>query len=710
MMKLIAEIEMRLATRCLALCSTALLLLLLLPAQAGEPAPVQPALAADADRKTAAEWLEVVKIENEAHLRWEAEHPEETKLLLGAALAMAPMLARDDANVKRWEPKYQEAYQSYQDWWQKEGAQGYETWRQAGFPQGTDDTFLIYHAQAINTYHNSRKVKAPADIAAYGDRITKRGDALLLAGMGEAKFGRAELFELRLHAMYVSRIWYTGNNDRLPYNLRWTNSGYLRPGAPAPDFELPFVEELWADPKYKDVDPYSDLDLLRPRMVTRLLQIMTGYEPIPAEERKNNGPTLRARPWQSPYSKNVKLSSFKGQKPVVLLLMDATDTWTWSGMAAPVWEPFYQAVKDKAEVFFIHTVVHDRAMPGKPGAVPFPGARSFHPRSMFDRAWNLKLFYGLYPQITVPYLVDESACRLQNACSDAGGETCVYIVDVNGVVSFCNFAKPACHAYMWSETGVGKEGLGGRSALLMSMVESNLKALLDADGAWKPGTKPVIPDWRSSPMLESVPITAADAAAGTITVMDKERQVTVAVDAFTRILAKGKRLTPADLKAGLTVSLSFRPEAEKPCGQAARFVLINEPVNRFWGSGQQVPTWASARIEAVDEKTATITAKLVLPAREAMKGLAFWEQPAPAVQERLDAAGNWTWAVGLLREWVKAPERTLTIHVDRATDLWLNGLLAKVSDLRVGDRLGIELLKGCDEKDLWPRRLRAYRY
>ncbi|GMV82289.1 MAG: hypothetical protein AMXMBFR7_34730 [Planctomycetota bacterium] len=665
-----------------------------------------------ADLKTAAQWLEVVKAETDARKKWEEEHPEKTKFLLGAALAVAPMLGKDEGNVKRWEPKYREALQLFRVWWMQEGAAGYKAWREAGFPLGADDTFLIYHAQAMSTYHNAckngRKPEAAPDIAAYGDRIVKRSNELMFAGLGDRTFGRAQLYELRLCSMLVSRIWYC-TGDRLPYILGWTRGGYLAPGAPAPDFTLPVAGEIWASPAYADRDPFDELDIFRPAMVTRLLQVMNGYEVIPEAERKPKGPRARVRPWACPYEKTVTLSDHKGKKPVILVFMDPTDTWTWSGTGAPAWEPLYRTIKDKVEIYFVYSVVHDRAMPGKPGAVPFPGSRSYHPMSMEDRGWNTKKFYALYPTVTVPYLIDDSACRVQNAYGDSGGETCVYIVDTQGTVSFCLWNQPECHKFMWFDPP--KEGLGGRITRVMSLVECNLKALLDEGGVWKAGMKPVIPDWRPSPTLDSLPVAAVDANAGTLTLTAKDGQaVTLSVDAHTRILQKNTRVALSAVAAGQTASVTWQSDPERPGEKMARLVILNDDLGSYWNPWH-APLWATARIEAVDPESATVTAKLVLPPpSEPNIGLEIWNDPSPAMKETMAQAGSNTWVRNQLRTWMQAPEQTFTMHIDRATDLFLNGMRANVSDLRVGDRLGIELVHGFKADDYWPRRLRAYRF
>jgi hypothetical protein len=645
------------------------------------------------ERKTPAEWLAVVKANSIASKRYEAAHPEEAKLLLGACYMDWPH------EVVNFPANYKEACAYYEHWSKTDGEVAFNKWRKDGFPLLTDPQHLILHVEAM------KRRKEGKDLDDYTNRIVSQGKALLLKGCSGERLSQGELDELRLFAIYQCHNY----EDELltPGGYRgWMPSG-VAPGMPAPDFTLPRMEEILERPTYSDQDPNDIMNQYRPSILTEILNIMSGYEATPDRQ---PGSLVRAKPYDTTFKSSVTLSSFRG-KPVLFMCADATDTWCWAGRVAPMWEPLYCYIKDRVEVFFVHTTVHDFLMWG--GAPwtsnPLPLTWAFHPLTLEARARTAKMFYMAYPTVTIPYLLDDTAYHLENAYMSDGGGAETFLVDKSGTVSFSTMHPEDGDNYV-RRSAYGDE-IGGLGAFTqnpreMSLIECNVKALLDAGGVWNKEMKLVIPDWKVSPMLVDVPLTAVDSHAGTLTVTDKaNKNLVIAFDAQTRIMKNGKRITSADLKPNQTVQIMYQPDATQSGGQIARMVLIGQTWGDVWANPV---SWLPAEVQAIDLKQGVVTVKMTLKVGEC-KGPGFWKTATPALFDnyhtgRTNSVPDTFTAVAAIEG------KPLILHADRFTELFLNGMTAHLSDLKVGDKLGFDLPYGFQPDNVWPHFIRVYRF
>jgi hypothetical protein len=358
---------------------------------------------------------------------------------------------------------------------------------------------------------------------------------------------------------------------------------------------------------------------------------------------------------------------------------------------------------DRVEIFFVHTTIPDQVSPGYPGGdMSIPGQKGLQPVTLEQRARTAKMCYMLFPTLSVPYLLDDLSQHVKNAYRCGGGETSSVLVDTQGTISFSLFLKPQCNDYMWLDANA-TFSVPARDERVMNLVESNLKALLDAHGVWTKDMKVVIPDWRLSPSVENTQLKSVDAKAGAITVTDKNNKlVTIAVDRESRILLGAKRGTIADLAPGQTMSIYYEQGDAGMSGGTARLIATPDAYQNYWCAG----CWVPALVESVDSDRRTMQVKLTLSEQDC-KGAAFWKTATPEMIQQMgnNAAGIQQMFAAL------APKagRVLTLHTDRATEIFLDGMKAKLPLLKPGDRLGI-LLTDFQANDVWPTFIRVYRY
>ena len=657
-----------------------------------------PATAAQ-DLKTPAQWLEIVKAATVEEKKYEAAHPDETRILYGATQAPNDF---SKADLASWPAAYREGYAAYTDWWKTEGEAAFNKWRQAGFPATNDKRFLIFHAVAMGRFADEDRQKpADKDIFDYGTAVVKRGKELMLKGCSGGSLSRSDIADLRLYAMYNSYLD-PGSDYPLP-SLQGMMPSAPNVGDPERDFTLPRMDEILARPTYSDADPFDEMHLFRPNIMLRCLQVMTGYESTD-DAQKKLGILVQPKPYAGEFKDPLTLSSFKGKKPVLFMCEDPVDTWDWSGEVLPLFEPFYQAIKDKVEVFMLDTTVHDQLMPGRVNVRSMPGTYALHPVSMEARARTAKMAYMTYPDLSVPYVLDDLPEHAVNAYVSGGGETSTLLIDKAGIISYSQWQLSACSAYMWLDCEQGNPfSLPARHERVMNLIESNVKALLDAGGVWNKNMKPVIPDWQLSPFLVNVPLVSIDAAKGQITTTDKNKApITIAVDGQSRILRGEDHKTLADLKTGETASIYY--DKDGGGGWIARLIVAGGAMDEFFSPDA---SWVPAVVQSVDVAGGVLKAKLTLDVA-GCKGGVFWKTASP---EMSAAFGEYAKPIPQKFNYLASHANdSVTIHIDRATEMFLDGMTAKLADLKPGDQLGLELPNNFQPDNVWLHFIRVYRY
>ncbi|MCK4746396.1 MAG: hypothetical protein KAT15_05145, partial [Bacteroidales bacterium] len=133
----------------------------------------------------------------------------------------------------------------------------------------------------------------------------------------------------------------------------------------------------------------------------------------------------------------VRLSSYRGKKPVLLILADPTDAWAWHFHLAEQVDGLHKVYGDQVEFLLIYVTVRDGYMP----VYDYFGPQKIkmvarHPLTMEERARTAKMFYMGYPQITIPCLLDDMGQTTRNKYMDLGGSASMYLVDINGKIAY----------------------------------------------------------------------------------------------------------------------------------------------------------------------------------------------------------------------------------------------------------------------------------
>jgi hypothetical protein len=541
---------------------------------------------------------------------------------------------------------------------------------------------------------------------------------------GDARFTQDEYNRLRRYGMYTYCLqgWWGRNLYKILESARSARRLQTKielvPGDRAPDFTLPRMEAAFKSPTYADAYTLDYQRLLHSEAAMEILQLMDGYyEPKPGDHTD-----IRAKPYQSPYPDTVSpLAAARGKKPVLLLLQDQAD-----GDCATITnklEPLYRATKDRMDWYIISETMHDFGWPAPNYFKPYAGMQTYvHPISFEERAQRAKTFCMTRPDMGIPILLDDMAKHHQSAYFSDGGSSQMYLVDKNGVV-----ALNSCSRYLWDNwihltcpNGKERDDYHTRCYVsfprLLGTLEANVKALLDNDGVWN-GKQVAVSDWDRHPYLLKVKISKTDKQAKTITVAGAGgKDVPIMVDERTRILRAGappnwfpSKLPPSALTVGTDIEVVTFDEDASAAGRSARLVLLGTDLcDGIMDRGASLCTPAIV----TTANDAVITAKLVPRTKSEMLGLNFWEQAGDKAEDVFvgDPVVATKWKVATLQNWLAHPAQSLTFHVDRGTQVFVNGMKGTLADIRPGDFISVDIRPGEKPDDYWPYYIRVYRF
>jgi len=477
-----------------------------------------------------------------------------------------------------------------------------------------------------------RKEALTADekrIADYTRAVEMAGKATLIKGYCGNRLTQADFDALRDYAMFVD-IRCTGNGV-LPCHLGLTRSryggkGFRMPGEKAPDFALARMEAFLDTAAYSDTNPRGPVDILTPFAVKEFLQLMCGVEMKDGKVVSKPYQVVRGREKQY-----VRLSDYRGRKPVLTVFMNATDPWAWHGKIAPMFQPLALALGDRVAIYFICTTIHDTRMPSMDFIGPNPRRTSYvHEAAMEHRARICKMFYMGFPSCTIDYLLDDMAQHFRNEWMDQGGGAYIVLVDSAGTIAYVDYHKAIPPHWGPKAVNFPYEFL----TIRMNHLESRLASFF-ANGSryHKRIATPFLP-WR---------------------------------------LAEGRD-------------------------------------TRELAASARTAVWMFAKVLTVDASPDRLTVERVLPPRNKLKGIAFWEAAGgraaafdPAVKTRLDLVR------AHLADTRKRP--TYELRISQATDVFVNGRASSPAALQPGDRLGIYYGASQDaSRVLRPLQVRVYRF
>jgi hypothetical protein len=638
-------------------------------------------------------WLEVMRRETAEQERWDQAHPEDRDMYYAVSI----YLNGQCGNEKDVPPKFL-------SWWNDTGVAGFDRWAAEGFPLKFDRDHLIYATLGIVCIRfNSPDILGHpypdrAKCQAYVNGFAADGAKLLKKGYLTGQFTRAEYDRMRLYAVYVygmegAQFW--------PWNLGLTPGNPLVPGDVAPDFTLPKLQAVLKSPAYSDLHTFERMRIFHSEVAAELLQIMDGYEADPKEPDH-----IRPKPYRCAYSDSVTLSASRGKKPVCLILMDGADYYCNS--VSSMWEPLYQATKDQVDWYFVNITMHDYRTWIHNFFKPDTGLQDYnHPIAIETRAQTAKMYCMQYPNISIPFLLDDMAQHTLNAYRADGGNAVTFLIDKNGLITYDSRQQP-----IYDFIGRGQFPYDWKNQYLC-LLEANLKDLLANGGVWT-GKASVMPDWHRPAYLENVSIAQVNPAAGTLTVAGADKKATVMeVDQRTRILFANNpgngwridRLTPADLAAGTAASIVYEAD-HSAAGRTADMVLLGGmTLNSDVGDAEAKYIYTPAIVTEI--KDSVITARLAPRPKTQIEGLNFWQQAGDRAENK---TSNTAWELPVIEDLVARPDQPLTIHVDRGTEVIINGMMGKLSDLRAGDFVSFDIKPKEKTDNLWPYIIRVYRF
>jgi hypothetical protein len=654
------------------------------------------------ETRTPTQWLEAAIAQDRAE--WAAASDEWKRVLTGAALAIGPYTGREAA-VKQLKGDRKAAHEAFQEWMATEGDALYAKWRAGEALSERDRPYrYILNGLAFARYHHesrknlrARKPLTPEDEHAirHWKAVTRAGQAVLKKGYLGAPLTEAEVEALRLYAMLVDCAC-TGGRV-LPFHLgltetvRLPNNRYgLRLGAMAPEFLLPKMVAFLDSPAYTDANPHILTHALRPLILREHLLNLQGYEPDPGSD----GTRVRAKPVEMLAGKDkhyVRLSDFRGKKPVLLVLANPSDAWCWHWKIAPMFEPLWQAYQDKLALFVIHTTIHDTYMPMKDFLGPTPGrASAVHELSLEERARASKMFYMNWPHFTFEYLLDDMSQRTRNAYRDQGGGAYVVLVDLDGRIAYLDYHQDVPQGLSFYDEYV---------YVRMNHLESRLKAFFDGGGRYGPEILTPFPEWRRPPLLQDATLVSADPETGTLAVRTAKGEAgklyRFLLMPETRVTANYEPATLGEMNPGDKVSVSyFAEDADAPV-KRARYVQSDED----WARRVQT-IWIPGRVKSVQAADGRLEVTPVCPPTEQMKGLGFWDA---AGREVVPYDPRTAARLTVVRRRVATNEdRICRFKLDAATDIFLHGRAAALDALRPGDWVGVLYRAFHDEKPLIP--------
>jgi hypothetical protein len=381
--------------------------------------------------KPAAEWLDELRRDTAA------EQPDAAleRLRWGAVMHM----------YKRWTPKGEQvqAWNEFEAFW-KERGKALLAKINAGQELTEDEQKYEWIVRGIHISRGSRNSQLPNSYMIFGycplpknlvERAAfttiYRGRMILKKGYSGLPLTADDIAGLREYNIWLCNRH--GHAEHLPFYFGLTRATHRRPGESFPNFYIKRFDTVVNDPTYSDYggDVWGWTERLKPIGIERLLTSIDGYN----AHKDNFGryvctPKSADDGWAREEDGFVRLSSFRGKKPVVLIVSDIKDVFARRWF--PALEPVYQAYKDRVQFFIVNTAFDDWWSQKTAFGVQIDSFYGDYATS----ARLAKHFYMHHPNVSVPCLLDDQAASLRNAVATSGGGGQFVILDTDGKVSY----------------------------------------------------------------------------------------------------------------------------------------------------------------------------------------------------------------------------------------------------------------------------------
>ncbi len=684
-------------SRCLRLTiSTIVLLVALVHNLQGEELPQQ--------ERTIAQWREQIKSEP-------LDYPLDSKyheLLKGAAYMTQSKTRRMRRVEQKVTDDWLQAIRIYRDFMEQRGLALITKWRK-GESLSAEENKYRYILAAEHMYRSLREFKKDRwynktakaeldDAHRFTRKVVERGNELMRKGYLQGRFTAQEIEELRLYRIYL-HIPANIAPIYMPFLLGLTKEK-MEPGDRASEFHLPRLETILSRKTYQNKVPFHFLDAFSPTGLEYLFVFFDGYT---ANEDRTSLRTkkdfIKIHPGEE--KGFVRLIDFVGKKPVVLIATAPTDTF--SDFRMPDFEHLRQAYKGQVEFFSVASTIDDPYCGSKLPVFWDPHSDANnpknamthqwgHPLTLEDRAYFAKSWFMNYPEISIPYLLDDMARTFENNYTAQAGFCFAHIIDIDGTLATGFwFRNPLGikfgHVKPYSKTKHPR----GRFQAQDNFLESYLKAL--SDNKWKYDEK-IFREKFPPPVLQNKFAMAAkvadvNAKEKTVTIEDENVYGTVIL----KVLSDSRMMKRTGLQAGQPDLNTFALEELK----------VGDKVDVFWreeGSDKKLnfigigmPGYGTGRIwcwgELTDIDKTNKTFSVQMPALDAKDypGYQFWK-----TEKNAHPFGRMMDILPIVKKRIEGndKDRYYTFAIDRGIDFYINGRDSSYDQLQLGDFIAVE--------------------
>lgn len=654
--------------------------------------------------------------------------------------------------------------EAYNEFWGIKGQEIFQSWLTTG--ELTDQNqkyYYILNGICFSEYFKTLRPKKALNksftnteqqIWDYSHKIMHTGNALLKKIYRTQMISGKEINQLRLYAMWAditSSTWaYTESNNFLPFHIGLTRPFhdatekmvYSLSGSPAkekygfekgeqaPDFNLFTMESVLKSPSYSDFNPFETAKLLKPLVMFEILNALAGYE---LKEDESGNETLVPKSHSVNEAEKeglVRLSSFRGKKPVLLILADPTDAWAWHFHLAEQVDGLHKVYGDQVEFLLIYVTVRDGYMPVYDFFSPQKAKMvARHPLTMEERARTAKMFYMGHPQITIPCLLDDMGQTTRNKYMDLGGSASMYLVDINGKIAYRDMTMNDRK----DELPIDND-LPCLISIRINALEKAIRRLIANEGKELAGygkdnilvkPKNLITDGqiiKIDHQLKQIKLKRLVSKPEELSPQDSieayyistnypyepdDKIYTVQVNEQTRIasIRDGRflHLTFNDLIVGQKINVESKElfSDDESLVYSARY-LFDDNLRAFHKHRfEKESIWFYGEIIEIDIGHRMVTVKMPGSATNEMKGYSFWKEAG----ERASLIDRTKMTVPIVNKWVEGTgaERTYRFVIDDAVDIYYNGEPANIEKFELGDKAVIEFFGVQDgQSELYP--------
>lgn len=324
-------------------------------------------------------------------------------------------------------------------------------------------------------YKRSKEELAPYE--AFKKQVISQGAEVLRKGYLGESLTPEDIDRLRQYMIYFELKCTMG--PVLPFHMRMSTPDDAETiGKPAPSLAAPIASAVWKKPSYSDDYPSHLADLMTQWILIEPLIAFGGYEPVEGTKKVRAKEELGVEGFAD--GEVIRLSDFKGKKPVVLAMAGPSDGWNWHWKLCNFFDYIQSVYGDQVQFIFIATSVHDSTM----SVYDYinPGHHSIyriskHPLTFEERARVAKLFYMSYPHFTLDYHLDNPEQTIRDNYTDEGGNAHYVFINKDGTL-----ARHFRIRYLKEYIPKGNHSLAPVLLMRASILEQALHAVLQNDG------------------------------------------------------------------------------------------------------------------------------------------------------------------------------------------------------------------------------------